>query len=103
MKKTSSTVAIFLFCVALTGCGKTLSGTYEANRSNLLSSEKDNLTFTSGNKVELSIAGLLVEENYKIEDNKVKITNSAGVTQVFTIDDHGCLDGGTLFGKYCKK
>jgi hypothetical protein len=31
----------------------------------------------------------------------VKITN-AGSTQIFRIDDKGCLDAGAILGRYCK-
>jgi hypothetical protein len=101
MRRTFNTLAIFLLCAALDGCGSSLSGTYTANIDAFILKEKQKMTFTS-NKVEISFMGLTTEATYKVEDGKVKITNG-GVTQVFTIDDKGCLEGGVAAVKFCKE
>jgi hypothetical protein len=89
---------VLVLTVALVGCGKKLSGTYTPSDNGIF----EKLTFTSGNKVEITVFGSTSEVSYEVDGNKLKITN-AGQTQVFTIDDKGCLDGGGMIGKYCKK
>ena len=60
------------------------------------------LEFKSGGKVELSFMGAIQEGSFVVEDQRVKITN-AGSTQIFRIDDKGCLDAGAILGRYCKQ
>lgn len=42
------------------------------------------------------------EATYEVDGKKVKVT-TGGDTQIFTIDDTGCLDGGQLLGRYCRE
>ena len=79
------------------GCGSSVSGTYSGKGSGML----DKLEFKPGGKVELSFMGAIQEGTFVVEDQRVKITN-AGSTQIFRIDDKGCLDAGAILGRYCK-
>ena len=79
------------------GCGNSVSGTYSGKGSGML----DKLEFKSGGKVELSFMGAIQEGTFVVEDQRVKISN-AGSTQIFKIDDKGCLDAGAILGRYCK-
>jgi hypothetical protein len=46
--------------------------------------------------------GASKEGSYENNGNKVKISVS-GESQLFTINDKGCLDGGGQLGTYCKQ
>lgn len=83
-------------CALLMGCGNSLSGTY---------GEKGgvNFEFHSNGKVELDVIGPVQEATYVVEDNKVKISSPGAGTMVLKIDDRGCLDGGAMMGKLCKR
>jgi hypothetical protein len=99
---TLARVAILIIATAfLAGCGHRLSGTYTADENSMSLFEK--LEFTSGTKVEIThpVDGTF-EAPYVVEGDKVKIT-VRGQTLVWTIDKNGCLDGGGMFGKFCKK
>lgn len=92
----SRRTAAVLVLALLAGCGRSLSGTY---------GEKGgvNFEFHSNGKVELDILGPVQEATYVVEDGKVKITNGQQGTMVLKIDDKGCLDGGAMMGKLCKR
>lgn len=81
---------------ALVGCGDDFSGVYTSDAGFF-----DKLDFTSSDTVEITFMGQTKEATYVVEDEKVKITID-GETQVFTVDDDGCIDGGGIIGKYCK-
>jgi hypothetical protein len=49
----------------------------------------------------VSMMAQTVRGSYKIDGKQVLIT-VGGQQQVFMIDDDGCLDGGGVFGKFCK-
>jgi hypothetical protein len=61
-----------------------------------------NVTFTSGEKVEVTAMGVTHEGTYVLDGERVKITIS-GDTTIMSIDEHGCLDAGGMIGKLCKK
>ncbi len=42
-----------------------------------------------------------IRANYKVDGTQVLLIIN-GQQQVFNIDDDGCLDGGGMFGKFCK-
>jgi hypothetical protein len=90
-------------CLALAACsGKSLSGTYlpqGGGVGNGLVMSK--MEFISGDSVNLTMMEQTVRANYKIDGKSVLLIVN-GQQQVFTIDDAGCLDGGNLFGKFCK-
>lgn len=88
----------FASALLLAACGNSLSGKYEGGDHGFL----DSLNFTSGDKVELTFMGMTKEGTYSRDGKKVKITNGND-TQILTIDDNGCLDGGGMLGKYCKE
>jgi hypothetical protein len=60
------------------------------------------VTFNSGGKVEVSALGATKEGTFVLDGKKVKVTIS-GDTTIMTIDDQGCLDAGSMIGKFCKK
>jgi len=77
-------------------CGAGLSGKYGNERDGA------DFTFGSGNRVEITVLGSTRVGTYKLERGKVYIT-AANDTQAFRIDEHGCIDGGFLFGTLCKQ
>ena len=86
-----------LSLAALLGsCGNHLSGTYGKE------SDGAQLTFTSGDRVELNILGQLMDGTYTVEDGKLKIMTSQGVGQMFRLDGD-CIDAGPALGKLCKQ
>jgi len=90
--------AIIVAAASLSGCGSKLDGTYTpADGEGLISS----ITFKSGGKCELTGLGMTKEGTYELEGQKVKITVS-GETNILTMDDKGCLDGGGIIGRFCK-
>jgi|SRR5580700_10997711 hypothetical protein len=97
------TILIALVCLAVAGCGnKSLSGTYlpkGGGMGNGLVMEK--LEFISGDAVNISMMAQTVRATYKIDGKQVLLIVN-GQQQVFNLDDAGCLDGGDLFGKFCK-
>lgn len=58
------------------------------------------ITIKSGGKAELVFMGSPSEVDYTVEDGKLKLM-AAGQTQLLTITEDGCLDGGGFMGKYC--
>jgi hypothetical protein len=93
---------IALAGLALFGCSHGLSGTYlpkGGGMGNGLVMSK--LEFVSGDSVDLTMMEQTVRANYKVDGKQVLIGVN-GQQHVFNIDDAGCLDGGNLFGKFCK-
>ena len=87
--------------LSLAACGGGgLSGTYTPKGGNGFF---EKMTFTSGDKVEITFMGQVREIGYETDGKTLKIINpNAGETQVFTLDSAGCFDGGGLIGTYCK-
>jgi hypothetical protein len=95
-------IVVALACLALAACGKSLSGTYLPKGGGLgngLVMEK--LVFGSGDTVDITMMQQTVRATYKIDGKQVLLIVN-GQQQVFTLDDAGCLDGGGVFGKFCK-
>lgn len=61
----------------------------------------EKLSFRSGGKVRITFAGMTKVGTYEIDGKEVLIT-AGNETNVFTIDEQGCVVGGGLIGKYCK-
>jgi hypothetical protein len=88
--------------VALFACSHSLSGTYVPQGGgvgNGLAMEK--IEFLSGTEVNLTMMGQTIRADYKIDGEQVLFIVN-GQQQVFNIDDSGCLDGGAVWGKFCK-
>jgi hypothetical protein len=95
-------IGALLACIALVGCARSLSGTYlpkGGGMGNGLVMEK--LEFGSGGNVTLTMMQQHIRVPYKI-DGKQLLLSANGQEMVFEIDSDGCLDGGGLFGKFCK-
>jgi hypothetical protein len=96
-------LAAALSCVTIAACGRaSLSGTYlpkGGGMGNGLVMQK--LEFGSGNSVTLTMMEQRVRVTYTI-DGKQLLLNANGQQMVFDIGSDGCLDGGNLFGKFCK-
>ena len=92
-----------LTCLAMVGCGRSgLSGTYlpkGGGMGNGLVMEK--LEFNSGNAVTLTMMQQKIRVTYTIEGKQL-LLNANGQQMVFDIGSDGCLDGGNLYGKFCK-
>jgi hypothetical protein len=99
MKKIVVAVSI---CLALAACGSSLSGTYlpqGGGMGNGLVMEK--MVFGSGDSVTLTMMQQNVRVQYKVDGKQLLLTLN-GQSLVFDIDNKGCLDGGGLYGKFCK-
>ena len=91
-------LSLALAVLVVTSCGGgSLSGEY-SDASGMFT-----YMFKPGGKVEMATLGGTVEMHYELEDGKVKVGMGGGLQQVFTIDKEGCLDGGGMMGKLCKK
>jgi hypothetical protein len=91
-----------LAAVILVACSHSLSGTYlpkGGGIGNGIALQK--LEFLNSTEVNLTMLEQTIRANYKVEGKQVLLIIS-GQQQVFTIDDDGCLDGGGMFGKFCK-
>lgn len=63
----------------------------------------EKLTFTSGKTVEITFMGQTRELTYQVDGKKLKIISpNSAETQIFSLDNTGCFDGGGLLGKYCR-
>jgi hypothetical protein len=96
LPKTFRASSLATLTLALAACGG-LSGTYSGKGTGFL----DDLTFHSGGKVDATFMGMTKEGTYKRDGKRVTITVN-GDTQVLTLADNGCLEGGGLLGTYCK-
>jgi hypothetical protein len=92
-----------LLCLFVAGCGhNSMSGTYlpkGGGMGNGLVMSK--LEFISGTEVNISMMEQTVRANYKVDGKQVLLIVN-GQQEVFNLTDDGCLDGGNLFGKFCK-
>jgi hypothetical protein len=102
MRNTTSTPLctslVLLASVILSGCGSGVSGTYTSDGDGMI----EKMEFKSGGKVEITAMGQTKEGTYEVENKKVKVT-IGGETNILTINDKGCLDGGGFIGTLCKK
>ena len=92
-----------LLCLLAAGCGhRSLSGVYLPKGGGIGNGlVMSKLEFISGDSVNISMMEQTVRANYKIEDKQVLLIVN-GQQEVFNLDADGCLDGGNLFGKFCK-
>ena len=92
-----------LLCLLAAGCSRnSLSGTYlpkGGGMGNGLVMEK--LEFLSGDAVNIYMMEQTVRGSYKIDGKQVLLIVN-GQQEVFNLAADGCLDGGNLFGKFCK-
>ncbi len=82
----------------LSACGQSVSGRYEANPRGFF----EYMDFRSGGKVEVGKFGSASELTYVVEEERVKVSGGRQ-TQILTIAKDGCLEGGQMMGRYCKK
>ncbi len=101
MKIKQITIAI-LACMLAVGCSHGLRGTYLPKGGGMGNGVvMSKLEFINGTEVNISMMEQTVRANYKVDGKQVLLSVS-GQQQVFNLDDEGCLDGGNLFGKFCK-
>jgi hypothetical protein len=74
-----------------------LEGEYQGTGNSFF----EKLSFRPGGKVRVTFMGMTKVGTYEIEDKEVLIT-VGNETNVFTLDEQGCVVGGGLLGKYCK-
>lgn len=82
----------------LGACGQSVSGRYDASPRGFF----EYMDFRSDGKVEVGKFGSVSELTYEIENDRIKVSRG-GQTQILTVDKDGCLEGGNMMGKYCKK
>jgi hypothetical protein len=88
--------------LAMTGCSHGLSGTYVpagSGMGNGLVMEK--LEFESSHDVTLTMMQQRIRVTYQV-DGKQLLLSANGQQMVFEIVPGNCLDGGGLYGKFCK-
>lgn len=92
-----------LLCLFLAGCGhNSLSGTYLPKGGGMGNGVvMSKLEFISPSEVNISMMEQTVRANYKLDGKQVVLAVN-GQQEVFNLDSDGCLDGGNLFGKFCK-
>ncbi|HEV2170405.1 MAG TPA: hypothetical protein VGR40_05635 [Candidatus Binatus sp.] len=101
MKIRAFAIAI-LACLLVTGCGHKLSGTYVPKGGGIGNGlVMSKLEFISSTEVNIYMMEQTFRANYKIDGKQVLLIVN-GQQEVFNIDSDGCLDGGNLFGKFCK-
>jgi hypothetical protein len=96
-------ILVALACLVMVGCGgHSLSGTYLPKGGGIGNGlVMDKLEFLNGTEVNISMMAQTIRGTYKIDGKQVLlIVNNQ--QEVFNLDDDGCLDGGNLFGKFCK-
>ena len=97
MKINQITLAI-LACLLAAGCSHGLSGTYLPKGGGMGNGVvMSKLEFVNGNEVNISMMEQTVRANYKVDGKQVLLIVN-GQQQVFNLD----VDGGNLFGKFCK-
>lgn len=103
VRVTRPIMLVALAALALAGCGEKLSGAYVPKgdgTGKVFSYSK--IEFVSGDTVDITALGIVREATYKIDGKRVAVTIDAQPL-VLTIDDDGCLDGGSYLGTYCKE
>lgn len=90
--------ASLLLALTLSACGGGLSGEYGER----IGGEWETTFVFKGKQVEAHFMGQTAAGSYDVKDGKVYIEMD-GDTQVFQIDDKGCIEGGLLFGTVCKR
>ncbi len=88
-----------LACMGLTlpSFAAKLQGDYEQVGTSLF----EKLSFRSGSKVHVTFMGMTKVGTFEVDGKEVLIT-IGNETNVFTIDDKGCVVGGGPLGTYCK-
>ncbi|MCC7546291.1 MAG: hypothetical protein IT532_00850 [Burkholderiales bacterium] len=84
-------------CVALPALAARLDGDYQQVGTSLF----EKLSFRSGGKVYVTFMGMTKVGTYEVDGKEVLIT-VGNETNVFTLDDKGCVVGGGPLGTYCK-
>lgn len=101
MSKTISVVATFLIAMASfvssTAWGAKLEGDYSGTGNSFF----EKLSFRPGGKVRVTFMGMTKVGTFEVDGKEVLIT-VGNETNVFTLNDQGCVVGGGFLGKYCK-
>ncbi len=83
--------------LALPSFAARLQGDYQQVGTSLF----EKLSFRSGSKVHVTFMGMTKVGTFEVDGKEVLIT-IGNETNVFTIDDKGCVVGGGPLGTYCK-
>ncbi|WP_317900743.1 hypothetical protein [Cerina litoralis] len=91
-------ILLIITCLAFTvsGCSN-IQGTYLGQEGALM----DKIIIKEGLMADIVFLGSVTEVSYEKTGDKIKFMIPDGA-QILTIDQQGCLDGGTLVGRYCK-
>lgn len=92
----TSKLLIFIFLVHLFMACTNIRGIYIGQKGALL----DKIILKEGHKADIVFLGSITEVPYERTGDKIKFMIPDGA-QIFTLDSNGCLDGGSLVGKYC--
>lgn len=91
---------ILLATLTLSACGGGgLSGEYG---SELNGQWETAMLFRNGTVEVDTLVGPTVAGTYEVRNDRVHITHS-GATEVYPIDRDGCIDGGWVYGRLCKR
>lgn len=99
--KTKASIALLVSAIAVAVSSAAWGAKLEGEYSGTGNSFFEKLTFKPGGKVRVTFMGMTKVGTFEVEDNEVLIT-VGNETNVFTLDDRGCVVGGGLLGKYCK-
>jgi hypothetical protein len=97
-------IAAACMCAVLPACGGGggLSGTYLPAGNGLGNGVvMEKMEFGSGHNVTLTMLQQRIRVTYEIDGKQLLLTAN-GQQMVFDIVEGNCLDGGGLFGKFCR-
>ncbi len=89
-------LVITCLAFAISGCSN-IQGTYLGQEGALM----DKIIIKEGHRADIVFLGSVTEVSFEKTGDKIKFMIPDGA-QILTIDQQGCLDGGTLVGRYCK-
>ena len=101
MSKTIRTIATFLIALAGFVSSIAWAAKLEGDYSGTGNSFFEKLSFRPDGKVRVTFMGMTKVGTFEIDGKEVLIT-VGNETNVFTLNDQGCVVGGGFLGKYCK-
>ena len=101
VRNAGKSIALLVVIGAVLACAPALGARLDGDYVGTGNSFFEKLSFKSGGKVRITFMGMTKVGTYEIDGKEVLIT-TGNETNVFTIDEQGCVVGGGLLGKYCK-